>query len=97
MGDFMCFKNIIACSEICSDVDFEMISFELKGKVANSTWEIIGIYRAPNDDMLVIERSAARNLPTWNLTKRGIIGRDLNLNQAVWKGDSEKGSHFQTI
>jgi len=64
MGDFMCFKNIIACSEICSDVDFEKIAFEVKGVVANFMWEIIGIYRAPNDDMLAIERSAARNLPT---------------------------------
>jgi len=32
------------------------------------TWEIIGIYRAPNEDMLAIERLAARSLPTWNLT-----------------------------
>jgi len=64
MGDFMCFKNIIACSEICSDVDFEMIAFEVKGMVAICTWEIIGIYRAPNNDMLAIERSAARKLPT---------------------------------
>ena len=60
----MCVKNIIARSEICTDVDFEMIAFEVKGKVANCTWEIIGIYRAPNDDMLAIETSAARNLPT---------------------------------
>ena len=64
MGAFMCFKNIIACSEICSDVDFEKIAFEVKGVVANCTWEIIRIYRAPNEDMLAIERSAARNLPT---------------------------------
>ena len=60
-----------------------MIAFEVKGMVANCTWEIIGIYRAPNDDMLAIERSAARNLPTRNFTKRGIIGRDLKLPQAV--------------
>ena len=33
------------------------------------TWKIIGIYRAPNEDMLAIERLAAHNLPTRNLNK----------------------------
>jgi len=93
----MCVKNIIASSEVYLDVDFEMISFEVKGVDGKYTWKIIGIYRAPNDDVLANERSAARNIPWWNLTKRGIIGCDLNLPQAVWKGDSEKGSGFQTI
>ena len=37
-------------------------------------WEIIGIYVAVNEDMLVIERLAARTLPTRNLTKRSILG-----------------------
>jgi hypothetical protein len=55
------------------------------------TWEIIGIYRAPNDDVLEFESSAARNVPTRKLTKRNIIGCDLNL------GDVEKASGIQTI
>jgi hypothetical protein len=65
--------------------------------VSKYTWYIIGIYRAPNDDMLAIERSAARTLPTRNLTKRSILGGDLNLPQAFWKGDEEKASGFQMI
>ena len=49
------------------------------------TWEITGIYRAANKDMLAIEILAARTLPTRKLTKRSIIGSDLNLPQADWK------------
>ena len=48
------------------------------------TREIIGIYRAPNEDMLAIERLTARTLPTRNLTKRNIIDGDLNLLQPDW-------------
>ena len=58
-------------------------------------WEIIGIYRAPNEDMLAIERLATRTLPTRNLTKRSIIDGNFNLPQADWKGDAEKASGFQ--
>jgi hypothetical protein len=47
--------------------------------------------------MMAIKRSAARNLPTWNLKKRIIIGGDLNLPQTAWKEDAEKSSGFQTI
>ena len=50
----------------------------------------LGIYRAPNEGMLAIERLTARSLPTRNLTKRSIIGGDLNLPQADWKGNAEK-------
>ena len=60
----MCVKNIIACSEVCLDVDFEMIAFEVKGMDGKYTWEIIVINRAPNDDMLAKEGSAVRNIPT---------------------------------
>ena len=63
VGVFMCVKNIIASSEVYLDVDFEMISFEVKGVDGKYTWKIIGIYRAPNDDVLANERSAARNIP----------------------------------
>ena len=64
VGVFMCVKNIIASSEVCLDVDFEMIAFEVKGVDGKYTWEIIGICRAPNDDTLAKERSPARNIPT---------------------------------
>jgi len=41
----------------------------------------LGIYRAPNGDMLAIERLEARTLHTGNITKRNIIGGDLSLPQ----------------
>jgi len=97
LGVFIYVKNIIAFTELCVGVDFEMIAVEVKGMDSKYTWEITGIYTAPNDDTLAIERSAARNLPRRNLTKRSIIGGDLNLLQAVWKGDEEKTSGFQTF
>ena len=37
-----------------------MIAVEVKGMDPKYTWEIIGVYRAPNEDMLAIERLAAR-------------------------------------
>ena len=96
-GVFICVKNTIASTELWVDDDFEMIAVELKGMNAKYTWEIIGIYTVPNEDMLAIERLAARKLPTRNLTKRCIIGGDLNLPQAEWKEDEEKTSGFQAI
>jgi len=69
VGGFICFKNISASTDVCVDVDFEMIAVEMKGMISTYTWRIIGIYRAPNDFMLAIVRSTARNLYTRNLTK----------------------------
>ena len=63
-GDFIGVKNFIAPTELWVDDDFEIIAAEVKGMDPKLTWEIIGIYRAPNDDMLAIERLAARTLPT---------------------------------
>ena len=74
-----------------------MIAVEVKGMDPKYTWEITGIYRAPNEDMLAIERLAARTLPKRNLTKRSVIGGDLNLPQADWKWDAEEASGFQAI
>jgi len=37
-----------------------MSAVEVKDMVAKYTWEIIGIYRVPYEDMRVIERLAAR-------------------------------------
>jgi hypothetical protein len=79
------------------DVDFEMIiGVEVKGMDPQCTWEITGIYRAPNEDMLAIGRLAARTVPTRNLTKPSIMCGDLNLPQADWKGDAEKASGFHS-
>jgi hypothetical protein len=40
-------------------VGAEMIAIEVKGMDPKYLWEIIGIYRAPNEDMLTIERLVA--------------------------------------
>ena len=74
-----------------------MIAVEVKGMDPKYTWEIIRIYRASYENMLAIERVAARTLPTGNLTKRSIVGGDLNLPQADWKEDEEKASGFQAF
>ena len=78
-GVFICVKNYIDCRELCTDEDFEMIAVEVKGRDPKFTREIVGIYRAPNEDMRVIERLAARTGYTGNSTKRSIVGRNLNL------------------
>jgi hypothetical protein len=79
------------------DEEFEMVSAEVNGMDPKYTWEFIGMYRAPNEDMLAVERLAARTLATRSLTKRSIIGGDLNLLQASWNGDAEKASGFQAF
>jgi hypothetical protein len=78
-GVFICVKIYIACAEQWVDEDFEMIAVEVKGRDPKFTWEIVGIYRAPNEDMRLIERLAARTDQLGNSTKRGIIVGDLNL------------------
>ena len=71
---FICVKNYIDCRELWADQDFEMIAIEVKGRDPKFTWEIIGIYRAANDDMQVMEMLAARTSYSGNPTKRSIIG-----------------------
>jgi len=58
-GVFICVKNYINCRELWTDEDFEMMAGEVKGRYPKFTWEIVRIYRAPNEDMRVIERLAA--------------------------------------
>jgi hypothetical protein len=96
-GDFICAKNFIASKELWVDEDFEMTAVEVKGIDPKYTWKIIGIYRAPNDDMLAIERLATRTLATRHSTKRSIIGGDLNLPQVIWNGDAEKERGLQAF
>jgi hypothetical protein len=45
----------IACTELWVDEYTQMITVEVKGKDPKYLWEIIGIYRAPNEDMLAME------------------------------------------
>jgi hypothetical protein len=78
-GVFICIKDYIACAELWVDEDFEMIAVEVKGRDPKFTFEVVGIYRALNDDMRVIQRLASRTDYLENSTKRSIIGKDLNL------------------
>ena len=96
-GVFICIKNNIACSELWVDDDFEILAIEVKGSDPNCTWEIIGTYRAPNEDLRIIERMAARTGFLGNSIKRCIIGGDLNLPQANWKGTAVSLSAAETL
>jgi len=57
-----------------------MIAVEVTGTDPKFTWEIVGIYRAPNEEMRVMERLAAQTDYIGNSTKRSINGGDLNLS-----------------
>jgi hypothetical protein len=94
---FICVKNPIACTELRVDEDFEMIAVEVKEIYPKHTWETIGIYSAPNEDMSAIEKLAARTLPLRNLTKSSIIDGYFNLPQAVFNGDAEKCADFRRL
>jgi hypothetical protein len=79
------------------DEDFEMKAAELKGRDPKFTWEFLGIHRAPNDDMRVIERLEDRTGYLGKPTKRSIIGEDLNLPSADWNGNAECSSGSQAF
>jgi hypothetical protein len=96
-GVFICVKNYIDCRELWVDEDFEIIAIEIKDINPKSTWEIVGIYRAPNEDLRAIERIAAQTGSTGNCTKRSIIGGDLNLPHLDWKGNVGGNSGTQSI
>jgi len=66
-------KNNIACSELCFDDEFEITAVEVIGSDPKCTWEIVGIYRSPNQDIGVIENLAARTNFQGNSMKRSII------------------------
>ena len=70
---------------------------EVKVSDTKCTWEIVGIYRAPNADILVIERLAARTGFLGNSMKQSILRGDLNLPQVDWKGIVECSSTTQAF
>jgi len=51
-----------------------MVAVEVKGRNPKFTWEMVGIYRAPNEDMRVIERLEARTAYTGNFTSVASLG-----------------------
>jgi hypothetical protein len=93
----VCVKNNIVYSELWVDDEFETTAVEVKGSDPKRTWEIIGIYTAPKEDVRVIERLAARTGFLGNSMKRSIIGGDLNLPQVEWKGIAEGTSVTQAF
>ena len=87
---FICVKIHITCAELWVDQVYEKIAAEVKGRDPKITWEIVGIYRAPNEDMRLLEKLADRTGYMGRTTKRSIIGGDLNLPYADWNGHTEK-------
>jgi hypothetical protein len=67
-----------------------MIAVELKDRDTKFTWEIAGIYRAPNEDRQVIERLASRTDSLGHSVKCSIIEGHLNLPYADWNGKTER-------
>ena len=49
-GVFICFKNYIVFRQLWTDEDFELIAVEIKSRDHKFIWEIIGLYRTPNED-----------------------------------------------
>jgi hypothetical protein len=80
-----------------TDEVFEMIAVEVKGGNPKFSWEVVGVYRAPNEDMRVIERLVARTGFTRNCTKRSMIGGDLNLHYAEWNGNAGGNGEIQAL
>jgi hypothetical protein len=68
-GVFIYVKNAIVCTELWVDEDVEMITVKVKGMDPNYSFEIIGINRAPNEDMLAMERLVARTKLTRDVAK----------------------------
>jgi hypothetical protein len=48
---FVCVKTVITFAEIWVDEVYEMMAVELKDRDPKIEWEIIDIYRAPDEDM----------------------------------------------
>ena len=96
-GVFICVKNCIDCRELWTDEDFEMVAIKVKVRKPKFTWEVVRIYRAPDEDMRVIERQAARTGCTGNSTKRSIIGVDLNLPYADCNGNAGGNTGTQAL
>jgi hypothetical protein len=66
--------------------EFEILAVKIKGSDPKYAWEIVGIYRAPNEDTQVIDKLTAQTGFLGYSMKLSIIGGDLNLPQVDWKG-----------
>ena len=85
-GVFICVKNNLTCSELWVDDDFEIIAVEVIGSGSKDKWEVMGIYRAPNEDIRVIERLADRTGFLSNSLKQSIVGGGFELTAGRLEG-----------
>jgi hypothetical protein len=83
--------------ELWDDDEFEITAVEVKASDPKCMWEIVDFYRAPNEDIRVIDMLAAQTGFLGNSMKRSIIGGDLNLPQVDWKGIAEGTSVTQAF
>ena len=81
----ICVRKSINCRELWKDYDFEIIAVEIMGSTQANNREIVGIYRAPNEEMSAIYWLAE---PVGQSRNSGqcIIGGDLNLPSVNWNG-----------
>ena len=74
-----------------------MLAVEVKGRNTKFTWEITGMYIAPNEDMRAVDRLAARTGYTGNSTKRSIIVGNVILPYADWNGKAGGNKGTQAL
>jgi len=67
-----------------------MTAVEVKGRDPKIILEIVGIYRALNEDMRLLENLADHTAYMGRTMKRSIIGGYLNLLYADWNGHAER-------
>ena len=59
-GVFICVKNYIDCRVLRTDEVFEMITVEVKGRNQKFAWKVVGVYRAPHEDMRAMRRQSIK-------------------------------------
>jgi hypothetical protein len=70
-----------------------MIALLAKGNDPKYTWEIVGIYRAQNEDIWFLEKLADRIGYMGGTTKLSFIGSGINIPYADWNGHAEIVTH----
>jgi hypothetical protein len=58
--------NNITCSQLWVNNDFKMLSFEIKYSDPKHAWKIVGIFKAPNEDIFfekLAERTGIWDIP----------------------------------
>jgi hypothetical protein len=66
-----------------------MLAVEVKGRDPKITWEIVDIYREPEEVMRVLKKLVDRAGYMGSTTKCSVIGSDIYLSYADWNGHAE--------